>query len=68
MSSNKPLVPTTVDMVKEVISNTETNKQQASQIKNKRSISNESNKGMAFKNQVHWINQGLLQELKQKTQ
>ena len=33
MSSNKPLVPTTEKMVKEVINNMETDKPQASQTK-----------------------------------
>ena len=46
MSSNKPLVPTTENMVKEVINNTETDKPQASQTKIDKSISNESNKDM----------------------
>ena len=35
MSSNKPLVPTAEDIVKEVISDMETDKPQASQTKNK---------------------------------
>ena len=48
MSSNKPLVPTTEYMVKEVISNMKTDKPKASQTKNKNSMSNESNKGMAL--------------------
>ena len=47
MYSNKPLVPTTEEMVKEVIINMETDKPQSSQTKNKNYISNESNKGMA---------------------
>ena len=46
MSSNKPLVPTTEKMVKEVINNTETNKPQASQTKKDKYIRNESNKVM----------------------
>ena len=48
MYSNKPLVPTTEEMVKEVISNMKTDKPQASQTKNKKSISNESNRGMGL--------------------
>ena len=48
MSSNKPLVPTTENMLKEAISNMETDKPQASQTKKDKSISNESNKGMAL--------------------
>ena len=48
MSSNKPLVPTTEEMVKEVVSNMETDKPRASQTKNKNSISNASNKFMAL--------------------
>ena len=43
------MVPTTEKMVKEVISNMETDKTQASQTKKDKSISNESNKGMALK-------------------
>ena len=41
MSSNNQLVPTTENMVKEVISNTETDKPQASQNKKDKSIRNE---------------------------
>ena len=48
MSSNKTLVPTTKKMVKEVIRNTETDKQQAYQTKINKSKSNESNKKMAL--------------------
>ena len=48
MSSNKLLVPTTENMVKEVISNMETDKPQAYQTKKYKYISNESNKGMAL--------------------
>ena len=48
MSSNNPLVPTIEYMVKEVISNLETEKPQASQTKNKMTINNESDKDMAF--------------------
>ena len=46
MSSNKPLVPTTENMIKEVISNTETDKPQASQTEKDKYISNESDKGI----------------------
>ena len=48
MSSNNPLVPTTENMVKEVIINMETDKPQAYQTKKDKSISNESNKGMTL--------------------
>ena len=48
MSSNNPLVPTTEETTKEVISNLETYKPQASQTKNKNPIRNESNKGMTL--------------------
>ena len=48
MYSNKPLVPTTEKMVKEVINNMETDKPKASQTKKDKSISNESNKFMAL--------------------
>ena len=48
MSSNKPLFHTTEYMIKEVLSNMETDKPQASQTKNKKSIRNEPNKGMAL--------------------
>ena len=48
MSSNKPLVPTTEDMVKNIIINMEKEKPQACQTKNIKSISNESNKGMVL--------------------
>ena len=46
MSYNKPLVPTTEKMFKEVINNMETDKPQASQSKKYKSRSNESNKVM----------------------
>ena len=46
MSSNKPLVPTTENTVKEVISNMEIDKPKASQNQKDKSISNEPNKGM----------------------
>ena len=49
--SNKPLVPTTEDIVKEVISNMETDKPQASQTK-KNYISNESNKVIALNKSI----------------
>ena len=45
MSSNNPLVHTTEETAKEAISNLETYKPQAYQTKNKKPISNESNKG-----------------------
>ena len=48
MSSNKTLVPTTENMVNEVINNMETDKPQESQTKKDKSISNESNKGTAL--------------------
>ena len=48
MYPNNPLVPTTEDTVKEVIGYLKTDKPQASQTKNEKSISNESNKGMAL--------------------
>ena len=48
MSSNNPLFPTTEDMVKEMISNMETDKTQASQTKNKKSIINVSKEGVAL--------------------
>ena len=48
MSSNNPLVPTTEETIKKVIGNLKTDKQQASQIKNKKAISNEPDKDMAF--------------------
>ena len=48
MSSNNPLVPTTEDTVKDVIGNLKTDKQEASQTKNKNPISNESDKGTAL--------------------
>ena len=48
MSSNIPLVPTTEDTVKEENGNLKTYKQQASQTKNKKLISNESDKDIAF--------------------
>ena len=48
MSSNFPLIPTTEDMVKEVIGNLETDKPQESQTKKDKSISNESNKGTSL--------------------
>ena len=40
MSSNKPLVPTTEKMVKEMIINMETDKPQASQTRKDKSIRN----------------------------
>ena len=46
MYSDEPLVPTTENMIKEVINNTETDKPQAYQTKKYKSIRNESNKGM----------------------
>ena len=52
MSSNKPLVPTTEDIVKEVISNMETDKPQASQTKKNNYISNESNKVIALNKSI----------------
>ena len=52
MSSNNPLVPTTEQMVKEVIINMEKEKPQAYQTKNKKSISNESNKVMALNKSI----------------
>ena len=55
-------------MAKEVICNMDTDKPQASQTKKYKSISNEANRGTALNNQVHWIIQGLLEELKHKTQ
>ena len=48
MSSNKPLVPTTENTIKDVTGDLKTEKAQASQTKNKNPISNESNKGMAL--------------------
>ena len=48
MSSNNPLVPTTEDTVKEVIGNFKTDKQESSQTKNKKPISNESDKDIAL--------------------
>ena len=48
MSSNNPLVPTTEDTVKDVIGNLKTDKQEASQTKNKKPIRNESYKDMAL--------------------
>ena len=48
MSSNSPLVPTTEDTVKDVIGNFKTEKQEASQTKNKNPIRNESDKYMAL--------------------
>ena len=48
ISSNNPLVPTTENMVKEVINNTETDIPQVSKTKKDKSISNESNKCMAL--------------------
>ena len=41
MSSDKPLVPTTENIAKEVISNMETDKPQSSKTKKDKSISNE---------------------------
>ena len=52
MYFNKSLVPTTENMSKEVISNTETDKPQASQTKKDKYISNESNKGMALNKSI----------------
>ena len=48
MSSNNPLVPTTVETVKEVIGNLKTDKEQASKTKNENPISNKSNKEMTL--------------------
>ena len=48
MSYNKPLVPTTYNMVKEGIINKEIDKPQASKCKKYKSISNESNKDMSL--------------------
>ena len=48
MSSNNPLVPTTEGTIKEVIGNLKTDKQEASQTKNKYPIINESDKDMAL--------------------
>ena len=48
MSSNNTLVPTTADMVKDVIGNLKTDNQEASKTENKKPISNESDKDMAF--------------------
>ena len=48
MSSNNPLVPTTEGTIKEVIGNLKTDKQEASQTKNKKSIRNESYKDIAL--------------------
>ena len=48
MSSKNPFVPTAENMFKEVIINTETDKQQASKTKKDKSISNKSNKSMSF--------------------
>ena len=54
-------------MFKEVISNTETDKPQASEHKKKIYGMNQI-KGWHFKNQVNWIIIGLLKYLKHKTQ
>ena len=48
MSSNNPLIPTTEEMVKDVIGNLKIDKQQASQSKNEKPIINESDKDMAL--------------------
>ena len=48
MSFNNPLVPTTKDTVKDLIGSLKTDKQEAPQTKNKKLISNESDKDMAL--------------------
>ena len=68
MSSNNPLVPTTENMVKEVIINMETDKPQASQTKKDKYISNESNKGMALNKSSSLDNSISSEKLKQNTQ
>ena len=48
MSSNNPFIPTTIYTVKNVIVNLKTDQQEASQTKNKKHISNDSDKSMVF--------------------
>ena len=48
MSSNNPLIPTTKDTVKEVIGDLKTYQQEASQTKNYKPISNDSDKDIAL--------------------
>ena len=48
MSSNNPLVPTTEDTAKDTIGDLKTDKQEASQTENKKTINNESDKDTAL--------------------
>ena len=52
MSSNIPLIHTTENMVKEVISNTEIDRPQTSQTKKDKSIINLSSKGMTLNKSI----------------
>ena len=68
MSSYNPLVPTTEDTVKEVISNLKTDKQEAFQTKNKKPISNESEKYMVLNKLSSLDKSRSYPKLKHKTQ
>ena len=61
MSSNIQLINPTEDKIQDDIGNLQTNKQKASYSYSEKPLIKDND------NYLHWINQGLLQKMKQKT-